>query len=283
MKRLLIVGAGGALGLEAVRYARACGMQVTGAYRTKRNGVTEAIEKCGATPVQADLEDEAAMGALLRQCDAAIFTPILTVSARAAPVLARGQRTVFLSSNNVAIDPEAAVYARLLAAENDVRAAAPQATIFRPTMIYGYSGDGNLSALMNTMRRAPIIPLFGKSAALQQPLFFADLARLCVDCLVSGDMTGATRAVAGPSPVTKRELYRLAADAAAAAPLIAPVSSTPVAALFGLLERTGLRLPVSSAQLRRANEDKTPHGAHPILMETSLADGLRHLAANNLN
>ncbi|PQA86702.1 SDR family oxidoreductase [Hyphococcus luteus] len=277
-KTVLVAGAGGVLGLEIVRVLRGRGRIVTGAYRTERGGAREAIEAAGATPLRLDLEDGAALRDALAAADAAIFTPILTVSAPAATLLRADQPAVFFSSNNVAVDPQAAVYAALREKEDQTRAAAPQAVILRPTMIYGYPGDGNLSRLMAAMRARPLIPIPAASGALQQPIYVKDLAKIAAGALFDAGMQGRTRAVAGPEPVALRALYRETGIAAAASPLMLPFPTELFAAIVGALEKTGLNLPVSAAQLARAGMDKIPQDP-AILGDTPLQEGLKTLAA----
>ena len=278
LKSILVVGAGGAVGLEIVRALCARGADVTATYRTPRNGAAAAIAAAGGRAVRLDLADRDAAQMAIEQAGGVIFTPILTVSAPAAALLRPGQAAVFFSSNNVAVDPQAEVYAALLAAEKRVAAAAPQAAILRPTMIYGYPGDGNLSRLMAAMRRWPATPLPGDGRALQQPVYFRDLARAAVDVLFDAGRHGAICAVAGPQAVSARDLYEAAAIAAGAPKRFVPIPVKTAAAALGALERAGMRLPVKAAQLRRSLDDKTPRG-EVILTETLLAEGLSALAA----
>lgn len=276
-KPVLVAGAGGALGLEMVRILRAEGYAVAGAYRTARKGAAEAIEAAGAWPVRLDLNAETAVQAALADVDAAIFTPILTVSAPAARFLRPGQRAVFFSSNNVAIDPQAEVYARLSAAEADVRAAAPQAAILRPTMIYGHSGDGNLARLMASMRRSIATPIPAAAGAQQQPVFYKDLAAIAVRALFDEALRGETRAVAGPQSVTTAALYEEVKAASGSNTMLIPVPTGFFAGAAKAAEKAGLKLPVSAAQLSRAGWDKIPQGP-AILGETPLSEGLKALA-----
>ena len=109
--------------------------------------MTEKLKRMGAEVVQLDLSNKAALQPLIKNCDAALFTPILSVSASAAKTLSEGQRAVFFSSNNVAIDPAAPIYAKLLDAERVVQDSCGAVTILRPTMIYGYPGDGESQPL----------------------------------------------------------------------------------------------------------------------------------------
>ncbi|WP_425408702.1 NmrA family NAD(P)-binding protein [Hyphococcus sp.] len=276
---VLIFGAGGAVGLEAARNAAARGLSVVAAYRTERSGVSEKIQNCGARAVKADLEDTDHIKTLLAQSDAVIFTPILSVSAQAAPLLGRTQRAIFFSSNNVAIDPQADDYARILEAEAMVQRAAPAAAILRPTMIYGYPGDGNISRLMTLMRRAPLVPMIGRASALQQPVYFKDLARAALDELFNDAKPAGVCAVAGPTAITKKELYQAVAAASGARTHILPAPVGPAAAMAQFLERAGQKTGLKRAQLQRADLDKTPRGGRLILGETRLEDGLRALAA----
>ncbi len=275
---VLVVGAGGVLGQEIVRLLRAKGFGVLAAYRTQRAGLNRALSEMGAEPLQLDVNDIAATRQALSQVKAAIFTPILTVVQTAAPLLGKDQSAVFLSSNNVTIDPKDAVYAALLRAEAAVLVQAPQARIVRPTMIYGYPGDGNLSKLMAAMGRMPIMPLPGNGIALQQPIFYADLARAAVNILLAPPGQPIT-IVAGPKPVSQRQLYQLTAAAAGARPFIMSLPVSVFTPVLSLLERIGLGLSVKSAQLRRAGLDKAPKGAGIVRGETSLEVGLSRLAA----
>ena len=277
-ERVLVAGAGGVLGREIVRLLRARGAEAVAAYRTPREGLEGALRALGAEPVRLDLADGGALSSLLAGVDAAIFTPILTVSAPAAKRLRDTQRSVFFSSNNAAIDAHAEIYRQLRAAEETVRSAAPHAAILRPTMIYGYPGDGNMAKLMGAMRRWPLVPLPGKGAALQQPVYYKDLAAAAVEALHDDRARGRVCAVAGPTPVSQRALYAAAAQAAGVKLRTVSAPLRLGAALLAAAERAGMRLPVAAAQLRRAGADKTPQEADVLLGRTPLEEGLKALA-----
>lgn len=276
--RVLVVGAGGALGQEIVRTLCAKGVAVQATYRTRREDVEKRLAAIGAEPVMLDLSDSERLERLLADRDGAIFTPILTISKAAASALGEGRRAVFFSSNNVAVDPQADIYARLSQAEEEVLQAAPAATILRPTMIYGHPEDGNLSRLMTAMRRLPVVPLAGARAP-QQPVYYRDLAAIAVERLLAPKDEDRLFAVAGPAPVSQRDLYRTAARAAGARPAIVPIPAERLAPVFRLIEKTGLKPPLTAAQLARAGRDKTASGAPVILGTTTLEAGLGALAA----
>ena len=102
-----------------------------------------------------------------------------------------------------------------------------------------------------------------------------------VPLVVNVVWSGTTSAVAGPSPVTKKALYEAVGNSGGASPALLPIPSRPAALLLRITERLGLRLPVNSAQVARANLDKTPGEAGYLAGETPLAEGLQALAAVN--
>ncbi len=277
---VLVVGAGGVLGREIVRILRGQGIDVVAAYRTRRAGLKETLAGWGAKPLQLDITDASALRRALEQADAAIFTPILTLSQSAAPLLGENMRAVFFSSNNVAIDPDAEVYARLAGAEQAVLNAATGAVILRPTMIYGYPGDGNMSRLIHWMRRSPVMPLPGNGAALQQPVYYRDLAKAAAQTVLDTAPSARRYAVAGPEPIATRSLYDTVARAAGARPFIVPAPFSAFAPILRGAEAIGLKLPIKAAQLARAARDKTPPPETAVILgDTGLDQGLAALTA----
>ena len=291
-KRVSVIGAGGSVGLEITRLLRARGNAVLATYRTPRQATLEAFNALGAEHTQLDLSDSACLQKVTEASDDLIAVPILSKSATLARYLRSDQCAVFFSSQNVEVDPHAEVYRALLAAEQVVARARGHRRILRPTMIYGYPGDGNLSSLMMAMRKWPVLPLPGGGTAKQQPVYYKDVAAAA---LVALDEMGALKAsddgsdlkgeaghlikpVAGPDIVSQRALYRLVGESIAKTPRLLPLPLRSVSSVLRVFERAGLRLPVSSAQLRRACLDKTPRQGSAQIGPTSLREGLQYLA-----
>ncbi|MDJ0827706.1 MAG: hypothetical protein QNJ16_19630 [Rhodobacter sp.] len=277
-EHILVIGGGSALGCEIARVLAGLGHRVMGTYRSDRLGVIAAIAETGAEPMQLDLSDEVALKSSLAAADGAVFVPKLTQTVAAGRFLAPGQPAVFFSSNNVVVDRETPNYRNLAAAEETLRQAAPEARVLRPTMIYGHAGDRNLSRLMRSMRRRRVV-FRPATSALQQPIFFRDVARICAELLFEPGRSGATMAAGGPDEVTYRQLYAAVAQAAGARCLSLPVPVGAALAGARLLRATGAKVPVRMDQLRRARFDKRARGAEVRLGTTSLQDGLQHLAA----
>lgn len=275
---VLVIGAGGRLGSEALGQLVERGLDVEAAYRTDRDGLSDRIAAAGATPVQADLADKRAMRKLLQATDAAIFTASLTASVRAAKLIAPGQPAVFLSSNNVGLDTEAKHYRDMARAEKEVHQAAPHATILRPTLIYGGADDNNLRRMMQTIRRWPVVPR-PASDARQQPVYHRDLAKVAARAVAEPGWAGRTVAVGGPDIVTQGELVQALVDALGARRLVIPIP-IPLAIVGAQAAiRLGLARPAVLRQLRRAQKDKTARGPDIVTTDTPLTQGLAELAA----
>ncbi len=276
MQEVLVVGAGSRLGLDvAARLARG-GLTVTATFRTPGPGVRERIAATGAMTEQLDLEDTARLRGAIGRTEAVVVLPILTASVSAARHLRQSQRAVFISSNNVAVVPDAPIYQGLSRAEATVRRAVPQAAILRPTMIYGHPEDGNLSRLAGAMQRWPVMPR-PATPALQQPVFWRDVGAAVAGALLDNRWAGQTVALAGPDEVTFAQLYDAVRRAARLRRLVVPVSPALALRALRLLDRIGLNAPVGGAQLLRAGLDKRARGETVYLGRTSLDAGLRHM------
>jgi len=274
---VLVIGAGSPIGVCVVQRLLAQSHRVTAAYRTETPGLVERFTALEAAHVRLDLDDEPNLTRQMDAADAVVFIPILTSSARAARFLRKDQRAVFFSSNNVAIDKTDQLYQKITESEDLVRAVAPQAVILRPTMIYGHPQDQNLSRLMRAMQRYPILPR-PAGMGLQQPVFFQDLADVVVEALSGAQGKGETIAVAGPDVLTVKALYKCVAKAGHTRNLFLSVPVKTLIFAFALMRRFGIKLPLSSAQLERANRDKRPRGPNVVITKTPLAVGLTQLA-----
>lgn len=56
-------------------------------------------------------------------------------------------------------------------------------TLFRPTLVYSWGRDRNVTAIGRFVRRFGVFPLLGRGEGLRQPVHAQDLARACIDAL----------------------------------------------------------------------------------------------------
>ncbi|MEZ6000386.1 hypothetical protein [Hyphomonas sp.] len=254
----LVAGANRPLGALIALDLAARGLKVVATRRHPDAELDARLHVAGIELAPLDLTDLAAVRALAPDVSGVVLTPILSISGPAAHAFCEGgvERGVVFSSNNVAIVGEDPVYDRLRAAEAEVLQSAPGWAILRPTMIYGYPGDGNLSRLLRMLARLPVFPRLGSGAASQQPIHVEDLARLAA-ALVSNEWNAAgILAVGGPQTLPHRDLIAMARSASGRGGIDIPVPLGPIRALVSLLSGVGLKLPLSPAQLARVDLDK---------------------------
>jgi nucleoside-diphosphate-sugar epimerase len=108
-------------------------------------------------------------------------------------------------------DPEDQATAHRLAdAEQRVEAWAQSRgvewVILRPTLIYGYGLDKNITEIVRVIRRFGFFPLFGKAQGLRQPIHAQDVAAACVAALGTRKVVNRTYNISGAETLTYREM-----------------------------------------------------------------------------
>jgi nucleoside-diphosphate-sugar epimerase len=283
---IVVVGAASPLGEAIALGLRATGRDVIATYRRPASIRLARLEAAGARIRECDLSAAApddALAHVLSGAAAAIFTPILTTSRRAIPALraAGVDRALFFSSNNVAVDPEAPAYAALIEAEAELRRQAPDALLVRPTLIYGDPALPAVARLVRVMRKLPVMPVPGN--ALQQPVFFRDLAEAAVGLLIGAAPPGRVYAIGGPDVITNSQFYRAVSRACGGVRLLVPTPSWAIAAGARLARAAGLDFPLDEAQIARLDQDKIAIPVQPLPAEltprTGIEQGLAALVA----
>jgi len=170
--------------------------------------------------VQANLRYPASVEAAVRDADVVInLTGILfergrqrfeAVHAEGAATVARataaaGARLIHVSA--LGADPDGpALYARTKAAgEAAVLAATPDATIFRPSILFGPEDDFfNRFAAM--ARISPALPLVGRGETKFQPVFVGDVAQAVLKAVAGRAKGGTVYELGGPEVKSFRQL-----------------------------------------------------------------------------
>lgn len=153
-------------------------------------------------------------------------------------------------------------YARTKAAgEAAVLAAFPNATVLRPSVLFG-PDDKFVNMFAGLIAMLPVLPVFGPAAKLQ-PLFVDDAAEAVANALADPAAHGGkTYEIAGPEAVTMLDLHRRIAGAAGRAPLLAPLPdfvSGAFAAATGWLPGA----PISRQQWLLLKAGNVPSGKLP--------------------
>lgn len=115
------------------------------------------------------------------------------------------KRVVQLSA--IGADPQSSsVYARTKAeGEAALKAAYPQATILRPSIVFGPE-DGFFNRFARMTQLSPALPLIGGGRTRYQPVYVGDVADAVLAALSRDDAAGRTFELGGPTVYTFKEL-----------------------------------------------------------------------------
>jgi nucleoside-diphosphate-sugar epimerase len=129
--------------------------------------------------------------------------------AGARRVIAFSSTSVFTKSASSDED-ERLLVSRLLLAESDIARICERFgmewTIFRPTLVYSWGHDRNVSEIGRFIRRFKLFPLLGRGQGLRQPVHAHDLARACVAALQSSATYGRAYNLAGGRTLSYRQM-----------------------------------------------------------------------------
>lgn len=132
------------------------------------------------------------------------------VQAKGAETMARtaseiGARVVHVSAIGADANSTSR-YARAKAAgEAAVLAAAPAATILRPSVVFGPE-DHFTNRFAGLARISPVLPLIGGGLTKLQPVYVGDVANAIADAVDGKTRPGATYELGGPEVMTMREI-----------------------------------------------------------------------------
>ena len=172
--------------------------------------------------VQANIRNPASIKAAMR--DASIVVNLVgilaeggkqsfdAVQAEGAGAIAQaaaeiGARLVHVSAIGADANSESA-YARAKAAgEANVLAAVPQASILRPSLVFGPE-DSLTNRFASLARMAPVMPVFGAETKMQ-PVFVGDVAEAVADAAEGKTKPGAVYELGGPEVLTMQEIVEI--------------------------------------------------------------------------
>ena len=176
----------------------------------------------------------------------------------------RVEAVVHVSALAVAEDAPAAADRSKAAGERALFAACPQATVLRPSLVYG-PDDHFLSRFVPMLKSAPVVPLVGARTRFQ-PLDVVDMAAALAAALARPEARGRIYEVGGPETWTLQALlHRVAAQVGGRVSFIALpfVVAEPLGAVLGLLPRP----PLTRDQVRLLRSDKVVSGRHESLVD----------------
>jgi len=276
---ITVFGATGFIGRHLVAMLLRSGAKVRLAVR--RPGRVQMTTVSGQPPelIQADVLDEVAVSAAIAGADVVvnlvgILTETATQTYRAIHI--EGARQVALAAHRHGVtrlihlsalgasSTSAAISDRTKSeGEQAIRAAFPEATIVRPSLVFG-EDDHFFSRFAAMIRTSPVLPLIGGGTTKFQPVFVDDVTVGLLELLERPDTAGKTYEFGGPQVYSFKTLLELLLTALNRKRVLIPISFALAELQAGWLELLP-NPPLTCDQVRLLKTDKVVSGAEPTL------------------
>jgi uncharacterized protein YbjT (DUF2867 family) len=229
--------------------------------------------------VEADILDDAAVQAAIQGADTVInlvgilsqaqrqtFTAIHEDGARRVAATARRlgvRQLVHVSALGASRTAPALADRSKAAGEAAVHAAFPNATIIRPSLVYG-PDDHFFNGFAALARRLPALPLIGGGQTRFQPVYVEDVVAGFAATLANPASRGQTYEFGGPQVYTFKELIEFVCATISVRSLLVPLPFWAAELLGGLLQ-VFPKAPLTRDQVRLLRTDKVVSGSEPTL------------------
>jgi uncharacterized protein YbjT (DUF2867 family) len=165
------------------------------------------------------------------------------------------ERLIFVGSTGVYTRLESESAERKRIGERAILKSGVPFTILRPTMIYGHARDGNISHLFRSFQKYPVFSIFGDGHSKVQPIYIGDVVEAVVVALECAETLNKTYDIAGPIPMTYRDLLEQVARILGRRILFVHLPLGVAVALVRVLSAFKIS-PVSVEQVLRLAENK---------------------------
>jgi uncharacterized protein YbjT (DUF2867 family) len=227
--------------------------------------------------IQADVLDDISIGDAIAGADAVInLVGILTETARQTyrAIHVEGARRVALAAQRHGVmrvihmsalgaSPTSPAISDQTKAEGEqaVRAVFPQATIVRPSLVFG-EDDHFFTRLAAMIRRSPVLPLIGGGTTKFQPVFVGDVAAGLSELLKRSETAGNTYEFGGMQVYSLKVLLELLLAALNRQRILIPIPLALAELQAGLLELLP-NPPLTRDQVTLLKTDKVVSGVEP--------------------
>lgn len=204
--RVLVTGAGGVVGRPLADRLESAGLDVVRSGRKRRGRGWLAWDMTGSTLTLDDRLDCVVHAAPLWVLPDNIAA---LAAAGVARVVAFGS-TSALTKRQSTSSPERALASSLSRAEERLGEESARLginmTLFRPTMVYGYGRDENVSTIARFARRYGFFPVAGRAAGRRQPVHADDLVDAVTAVIDETGTFGRTYNLTGGETLTYRAM-----------------------------------------------------------------------------
>jgi uncharacterized protein YbjT (DUF2867 family) len=152
--------------------------------------------------------------------------------------------------------------------ERVVVAVFPQATIVRPSLVFG-EDDHFFTRFATMIRSSPVLPLIGGGTTKFQPVFVDDIAAGLSELLKRSETAGKTYEFGGTRIYSFKVLLELLASALNRQRVLIPISFALAEMQAGLLELLP-NPPLTRDQVRLLKTDKVVSGVEPTLRDLGI-------------
>lgn len=283
--RVAVFGGTGFIGRHLVKVLLQNDVAVRVAARHPDRTAVPSGPSPGVEAVQADILDDETVGGAVAGADAVVnlvgtLTETASQTYRALHV--EGAERVALASKRQGVkrlihisalgaSRESPANADRTKAEGElaVRAVFPEATVVRPSLVFG-EDDHFFNAFAAMARRSPIIPLIGGGTTTFQPVSVADMAVGLLHLLNRSDTVGKTYEFGGPEVYSFKQLLELLVATLDRRRVLCPVPFALAeiqAAVLELLPNP----PLTRDQVRLLKTDKVVSGREPSLHDLGVS------------
>ena len=130
-----------------------------------------------------------------------------------------------------------------------------QAVVLRPTLVYGWGRDKNISHIAGFIRRFGFFPVFGAATGLRQPVHVDDVAEVCLAALTAGRAVSRSYNVSGAEVLSYREMVARVFAALGRRQRLLPVPLWMFRLALAVLRRLPQHAHWSASMATRMNED----------------------------
>lgn len=286
--QVTVFGGSGFIGRHIVRRLAARGLRVRVAVRRpERADFLKPMGDVGqVVPVQANLRHAQSVAAAIAGAQAVVnasgiqvqrgrqrFQAVHVEGARHIADAARSsgvERIIHISGLGAdAPDASESAFQRSkVEGEKALRAAFPDATILRPSVVFGPE-DSFINNLAVAIRLSPVMPAIGGDRTKFQPVYVDDIAAAAMACLDRPETAGGVYELGGPKVYTMRQIAQLILDATGRQRRIVNVPFS-VARLMGLIGQFLPNPPLTFDQALLLETDSVVRPGRPGFAELGL-------------